>query len=659
MGHAHRCRKWTIINSLLLFGMTTAVYWSACDNSFVNLDDNYYVCNQPEVLNGLRWQGLQWTATAQVVGNWHPLTMLSLQLDAQLFGPGPRGFHRTSVLIHALNSTMVFLALLALTGYQSRSMLVAALFALHPLRVESVAWVSERKDVLSGFFFCLTILAYVYYTRSPSLVRYLLVASCLALGLSAKAMLVTTPCVLLLLDYWPLARDQKQSFNEFPDRWGFVLEKIPLLGLSAVFSLITLACQERAINSLTEFSLSGRIANSAVGYASYLYQTCWPAGLRPFYPLRELSAITFYRSLVLLFAITALALWQRKRRPYLLIGWLWFLGMLVPVSGLVQTGGQARADRYTYLPQIGLFLAAVWYGAELLNRSRLATMIKSCLIPFCLLSYGYLTVCQIAVWRNTESLWRRVYLFSPDDVMVVQCLINCLVQTGKTTEALDLTHQALRESDESDQDKVIMLAMLLAVQHEHEECEKAISKTLKHHPQKAELYSNRGKARAAQGKWQEAAEDFRRALQLSPRSSSFQFYLAHALGKTGNRDEAQQLVETALQTSPTWPQSAAAEAWRMSTSPDSRERMTFWPICLAEQAIEATPENMPPYLDVLAAAYAHEGRFDEAIQTAEKAIQLADNSKQPALSAVIRERLELYQRGEPYRESRPGVNPTP
>lgn len=653
------CWKRTAVSSLVLFGLTAAVFWPACANGFVNLDDNSYVCNQPQVINGLGWEQLQWVATANVVGNWHPLTMLSLQLDAQLFGPSPFGFHRTSVLIHALNAAMVYLVILSLTGCQWRSVVVACLFALHPLRVESVAWVSERKDVLSGFFFCLTLLAYVHYVRSPSLNRYLLIAFCLILGLCSKAMLVTTPCVLLLLDYWPLRRWQTPSLEEFPQHWFLIFEKLPLLGISAVIALITLASQEPAINSLAEISLSGRIGNCMSGYVAYLSQTFWPEGLRPFYPLRETSTFEFYRDCTLIIALTWIALWQRKRRPYLLVGWLWFLGMLVPVSGLMQTGGQARADRYTYLPHIGLFLAVVWSVAELSMRSRRIAMVATTVIVLYLASLGLMSVQQIAVWRNTEVLFRRVYHFSPDDTMVTQCLINCLVQTQKYTEALDITREALRTADESDQDKMVMIAMLFALQHEHETCELTLTRALKHHPQTAELYSNRGKARAAQGKWSEAAEDFRQASKLSPRSVSFKFYLAHALRKIGNREEADQLFAMALRQSPTWPQSAARDAWRMSTSPDSRERITFWPICLAEQAIEATDGDLPPYLDVLAAAYANEGRFDEAIRTAKQAVQEADGAKQSELSAVIRKRLEYYERHEAYRDVRPGVHPTP
>lgn len=655
------CWKKSFGISLLLFGITVAVFHSACDNGFVNLDDNSYVCNQREVMSGLTWHGLNWASTTVVVGNWHPLTMLSLQLDAQLFGPEPSGFHRTSVVIHALNAVLLYLALLSLTGRQFRSLFVAAFFALHPLRVESVAWVSERKDVLSGFFFCLTLLTYAYYVRSPSFARYLLVASCLTLGLSAKAMLVTTPCVLLLLDDWPLRRLDDLS-EEVSVRWlSLIAEKVPLFALSAIFSLITLACQEPGINSLADVSLTGRVANATVGYAAYLYQTVCPTELRPFYPLPDVSRLDCYGEAALLITLTVLACWFRKRCPYLLVGWLWFLGMLVPVSGLMQTGGQARADRYTYLPQIGLFLAIVWLVADLTSRSRRAIWISSLIAVGCLIGCAGLTVRQIEVWRNTESLFRRVYQYSPRNTMVIQCLINSLIQTGKKAEALSFTEDAVRNADESDQEQMVMLAMMLAVQHHHDRCEQVLSRSLEHHPETAELYSNRGKARAALGRWDSAAADFRQALKLSPRAVQFQFYLAHALGKAGDHEESRQLYDEALERSPTWFRTAAVDAWRMSTSADPRERANFWPECLAEQAVEASgdPATRMFYLDVLAAAYAHDGKFEQAVTTAEQALEYARAAKQSDLSAAIEDRLKLYERREPYRQRLAGVAPTP
>lgn len=612
-------------------------------------------------MSGLTGHGLKWVATAVVVGNWHPLTMLSLQLDAQLFGTEPLGFHRTSVVIHAINAVLVYLMLLSLTGCQVRSLLVAAFFALHPLRVESVSWVSERKDVLSGFFFCLSILAYVYYVRSPSIARNLLVICCLALGLCSKPMLVTTPCVLLLLDYWPLTRFQQAGQDEMPRFWQLFIEKLPLFALSAIFSLITLTCQEPGIQSLSDVTLSGRIGTAVAGYAAYLFQTFYPTGLRPFYPMPDVSTFDHLGEAALLVLVSGLAVWQRKNRPYLFVGWFWFVGMLVPVSGLMQTGGQARADRYTYLPHIGLFLALIWSLAEFAKQRKWVTTFLLVFASALLVACGWLTLQQIPVWRNTESLFRRVYRYSPENTMVIQGLINTLIQTGKSDEALKITQEALSNVDETDRDQMIMLAMLLAVQHQHVESEKVISRALKHHPGMAELYSNRGKIRAALGKWPEAVDDFREASQLAPRNHAFKSYIAHALGKTGDHEGSRRLYAEVLKRSPDWPTMAAQDAWRMSTSADAREHVNFWPECLAEQALEALndPSTSAPFLDVLAAAYAHDGKFEEAIATARRAIVISDSAGQLDFSALIRRRLADYEQHRPYREILVGVRPTP
>lgn len=657
----------------LLFGATAIVFWPACSNGFVNLDDNSYVCNKPQVLSGLTSQGVYWALTTPVVGNWHPVTMLSLQTDAQLFGRGAFGFHRTAVLLHAANAVMVFLMLFALTGSLARSGVVAALFALHPLRVESVAWVSERKDLLSGFFFCTTLLAYVHYTRTPSIGRYLLVACNLTLGLASKPMLVTTPCVLLLLDFWPLVRPKNVAeppltsletetgyrapfFFESFGTLGLVLEKLPLLAISAMFSLITLACQDAGIHSLADVSLTDRVTIAASGVVAYLVQTFWPFDLRPYYPLDEATNSRTLVAPFALIAITAFAIWQRQRRPYLLVGWLWFLGMLVPVSGLVQTGDQARADRYTYLPQIGLLLAVVWLAADLL---KWRIKFSASLVAAALFGCTVLTIPQIGVWKNTEALWRRVLVFSPNDLKAVQCLANTLHYTGQDAAALAVTHDALRHTDASDEHRMEALALLLAALNEHRASEETITATLAHHPDSDDLYSHRGKARAAQGNWSEAAEDFERAVTLSPSVGSYPFYLAHALKKLGNHDEATRHLAAALKRNPKWPQQAAEDAWRMSTSSDPREHTHFWPVYLAETAIECRTSNMSNLLDVLAAAYANDGRFDEAIRTATDALELATPAHQTALEKAIGKRLDMYARHKPFRESRPEVNPVP
>ncbi len=368
-----------------LVALTLGALGHACWNGFVNFDDDGYVVHNRHVQAGLTAPGLLWAVTTTHAANWHPLTWLSLQLDASLYGPSSAwGFHLTNLLSHAAAVVLLFLALRLMTGAAWRSAVVAALFAVHPMHVESVAWVSERKDVLSGLFAMLTLLAYAWYVRRPGWGRYLLVLAAFGLGLTAKPMLVTLPCVLLLLDYWPLdrltpARSASEGRTSLAGAsgWGqggaVLLEKLPLFAMTAAACLVTVYAQQRggAVNSLEQLPLGERLMNALVAYADYLGKLVWPARLAPFYPhpRGRLLLEQAGRAGLLLVAITALVVWARRRR-YLAVGWLWFLGTLVPVIGLVQVGSQGMADRYTYIPSVGPFLAVVWGVADLAAHGR-------------------------------------------------------------------------------------------------------------------------------------------------------------------------------------------------------------------------------------------------------------------------------------------------
>jgi tetratricopeptide (TPR) repeat protein len=380
-----------ILLSLALVLLTAGAYASVIRNGFVNYDDNDYVVENFPVNSGLSAPNIRWAFTTTHAANWHPLTWLSLQLDATIskalakfrsdggdFGAAP--YHATSVLFHALNAVLLFWLLRNATGAVWRAAILAAFFALHPLRVESVAWVAERKDVLSGFFWLLTTLAYVSYTRRPGWARYLLVLILFALGLMSKPMVVTLPCTLLLLDYWPLNR-----IARFPDRLApssvassppmsvgrLVLEKLPFIALSGAASVITMYAQRAggAVSQLDALPLHERALNSMNAYLGYLGTTLWPQGLTPFYPHPRGEILTgiAVRAGLLLLAISSLVIVLRRRR-YLAVGWLWFLGTLVPVIGLVQVGSQSMADRYTYIPLIGIMIAVVWAVADLAAR---------------------------------------------------------------------------------------------------------------------------------------------------------------------------------------------------------------------------------------------------------------------------------------------------
>ncbi len=377
----------------VLVALTWAVFGQTGGHQFINYDDPLYVYDNPHVRAGLSWHGIAWAFTHVHSQNWHPLTTISHMLDCQIFGLNAGAHHLINVVWHTLAAVLLFVLLTRMTGAPSRhattiwpSALAAAIFAIHPLRVESVAWIAERKDVLSGTFFMLTLLSYFYWTQRPTIGRYLLTAILFACGLMSKPMLVTTPIVLLLLDYWPLGRWRGAGSDEhgaktaaaisstvqplnFSTFRGLVVEKIPLFVLSAGSMIATLWAQNFALGSTEFLPLKSRIANALFSYFEYVRQMFWPVDLIPFYvhPENRLETWRLAVAIVFLIAVTAIALIRRRKNPYLIVGWLWYLVMLIPVIGIVQVGLQGHADRYTYLPEIGLIVAVVWWIWDLIS----------------------------------------------------------------------------------------------------------------------------------------------------------------------------------------------------------------------------------------------------------------------------------------------------
>ncbi len=383
---------------LVLAAITFAVFGQTLNHEFVNFDDNDYVYENPVVAQGLTFRGIVWAFTHVHSANWHPLTWLSHMLDCQLYGLHPGGHHLTNVLLHIATVIVLFLVLRQMTGALWRSAFVAALFAIHPLRVESVAWVAERKDVLSGLFFMLTIGAYVRYARRPwSLARHGLVALLFAMGLMSKPMLVTLPVVLLLLDYWPLQRVEPGKLS------GLVLEKLPLFALSAASCAVTFLAQSQAIQSIGSFSLPLRLGNALAASMIYLGQIVYPAGLAAFYPypLNGLPAWEVALAGLLLVGFSIVAWRERRKQPWLLMGWLWYLVMLLPVAGIIQVGVQAHADRYTYLPQIGVYMAVTWLAAEWGAKWRMGRAALGGLMS------AMLAVLMVCAWKQNRVLARQ------------------------------------------------------------------------------------------------------------------------------------------------------------------------------------------------------------------------------------------------------------
>jgi hypothetical protein len=418
---------------LALFTVTVATYWPVHANDFIGLDDDEYVADNIHVRNGFTLANVKWAFTSvRYAANWHPLTWLSHMLDCELFGLDPGRHHIINVAFHAASVVALFLALRRMTGAPWRSGFVSALFALHPLHVESVAWVAERKDVLSGLFWMGTMWAYAIYAVQRSLWRYGLVLVLFALGLMAKPMLVTLPCVLLLLDWWPLKRFEREQ-------WSFLfLEKIPMLLLSAVCSFLTLQAQRPfALIPVSALPITVRLQHSVAALMVYLEKTFWPKNLAVYYPFSSVwPQWTILPSTAFLLAISVLLIWQARRRPWLSVGWFWFLGTLVPVIGLAQVGTQGRADRYTYIPLIGLFMAVTWESDQLGRAWRFGRPALAAVAGIILLACVCASAHQISYWKDDLTLFSHAAEATRDNVVAQDVGATALGKRGETAEAI-------------------------------------------------------------------------------------------------------------------------------------------------------------------------------------------------------------------------------
>jgi protein O-mannosyl-transferase len=523
-----------------------APIWSG-GYQFLNVDDNEYVTENPQVQAGLTSPSLWWALTAFHSHNWHPLTWMSLQLDWQLYGDNPLGFHITNVLLHAANTVLLFFALRSLTGALWRSAVVAAFFAVHPLHVESVAWVAERKDVLSTLFWILTMWAYSAYAAQPGWGRYRLTLVLFALGLMAKPMLVTLPCVLLLLDYWPLRRwDIGQGAAGC---WGLVKEKLPFFALVGGCSLLTLRAQQDIMQSLDYLPLPYRLANVPLAYLRYIGMMFWPIHLTVYYP-HPGPNISFGQSAAaagLLLALTALVLWQARRRPYLAVGWLWYLGTLVPVIGLVQVGRQANADRYTYIPSIGLFLILAWGAYDFLGRRstarRAAVPVLAGLLAACLL----LTWRQLPIWRDSATLWQHALSIRPSGI-AHQGLAMAWEKEGRLDDARRQYAEAIRFDPTAV--AYYYVGCFLATHGWLDDALEHFAQSLALLPDQARAHNNMGLILLEQGKLDEAQEHVTEAIRLDPNFVPAQTNMGRVLLKKGKLDESWQYLSEVLRLAP-------------------------------------------------------------------------------------------------------------
>ena len=589
--------------SWLVFGQTL---W----HDFVNYDDPRYVYENTNITEGLSISGIVWAFTHIHSMNWHPLTTISHMLDCQLYGLKAGWHHFTNVLLQSIAVMLLFVGLLQMTGAFWRSAFVAAVFAIHPLRVESVAWIAERKDVLSGVFFMLTLLAYLYYVRLPRTGRYLVVAFVFACGLMSKPMLVTLPFVLLLVDYWPLDRIKGQVSKR-------VLEKIPLIALSAVSSIATLVAQKGAVGYTEELPVFERFNNAVLSYVLYIWQMLWPVNLAVFYPHPEnrLPLWQISSSFLLLVSVTAVAIALRKQRPYLITGWLWYLGTLVPVIGLVQVGWQGRADRYTYLPQIGLYIAVTWALTDLTTswRHRRTILSAAALLTIGLLSWGAWV--QTSYWRDSETLFKHALAVTTNNDVAENNLGIVFLQKGQLDEAISLLKSAVDLR-----------------------------------PDNSPAHENLAKALLQKGQVADALVHYRKLLELQPDNMEVHNIVGTVLVQQGHIREGVEEWQKVLEIQPDNGNALNNLAWVLATAPDDSLRDGSRAVQLAEQALQISGDRIPIVFRTLAAAYAENQQFPQAIETAQQGLELANKQGNFALAAELQGSIALYQENRPLRD---------
>jgi len=611
-------RRWLTIGvCIFLAALTWVVFGQTLGHDFVNYDDPKYVYENTKITSGLSMTGIAWAFTHIHSENWHPLTTISHMLDCQLYGLKAGGHHFTNALLHSIAAILLFLTLQYMTGAFWRSAFVAAVFAIHPLRVESVAWIAERKDVLSGVCFMLTLLDYVHYVRAPSIGRYLFVAVVFAFSLMSKPMLVTLPFLLLLLDYWPLSRIRDPSSDIRRRLLTLVVEKIPLIALSAVSSVVTFLAQRGAVGWTEQLPVLARINNAVVSYVAYIWQMLWPVKLAVFYPHPEnrLQPWEIILSLLLLLGITAAAIALRKQRPYFITGWLWYLGMLVPVIGLMQVGWQGRADRYTYLPQIGLYIVAAWAVSDLTALWRRQRTILSAAAILTIAVLSWRAWVQTSYWRDSETLFMHALAVTSNNDVAENNLGIVFLRKGKLDDAISLLQAAVDLR-----------------------------------PENSPAHENLAKALLQKGQVADALVHYRKLLELQPDNIEVHNIVGTVLIQQGHIREGVEEWQKVLVIQPDNGNAMSNLAWVFATSPDESLRDGAQAVQLAEEALRISGRRIPLIFRTLAAAYAEKGMFSQAIQTAQRGIELANSQGNSGLAAELQSNIALYQAGRPLRD---------
>jgi len=631
------------------------VFGQTLGHDFVNYDDKVYVYGNSLVNAGLSLHALSRAFVDTSTINWHPLTIISHMLDCQFFDLKAGGHHFTNVLLHMIAAVLLFFWLHNITGRFWSSAFVTALFSIHPLRVESVAWIAERKDVLSAVFFFLTLGAYARYVRSLSFGHYLTMSILFACGLMSKPMLVTTPVVLLLLDYWPFKRIRGlRSFRRM------TFEKIPLFTLSAVSSIIAFVLQVQSPASVSQLPFVWRLENALVTYVTYIWQIFWPVNLAVFYPHPDDRLALWQVALAgaLLIATTWIVFVRRRNQPYLLVGWLWYLIMLLPVIGIVQVGLQGHADRYTYLPHVGLYIALTWLAAgiseSLPHRREILAVIGSAVV----IILGACSWKQTTYWRNGETLWAHTLAVTQNNDVALEDLGTLLMERGQLDEALTYFQEALTVRSGSEQRHYkFSLALIhdsignvLARKGYTDEAIANFRQAIEFRPDYSDAHYNLGTVLFKRGDVDGAIAEWRTALSIHPYDAGAHTSLGNALVEKGLLREAADHYEKALQSEPDSILPLNNLAWIMSTGPDDSLRNNAVAVELAEKANQLSRESNPVFIRTLAAAYAQAGQFENAIETARHAAEEANARGVHGLAVQIQADVDLYRRGAPLRD---------
>jgi tetratricopeptide (TPR) repeat protein len=656
-------------NVFSIYFALTLLIWAAFGHAtgypFVNYDDGNYVYENPQITGGLTVNGFIAAFTQSHARNWHPITTISHMLDCQLFGLNAAGHHLVNVLLHLTAALLLFSVLNAATAQVWRSAFVAAVFAIHPLRAESVAWIAERKDVLSGVFFVLTLGAYVRYVRARSPGRYLTTLGFFMLGLMSKPTLVTLPLLLLLLDFWPLERLCPRNGSTTTDSAGLirrtiatlnssvVLEKIPFLILSIITAVITITVQSQTVAYGGTVPFAERFGNSLVSYATYVGQMVWPANLTVFYPEQSQALTTtgVISAAMFLLAITVVALVTARKRRFVAVGWAWYLISLLPMIGLVKVGLQARADRYTYLPQIGLAIAATWGAVALPGlrsvRGRRVLAITAMVVVAIL---TWRAAIQTSYWETTESLWKHALAVDGGNVVAHYNVAGLLLDHGQINAAIDHYLAALRAVSPTESHDHFSRALLenglgnaLAQKGELDAAIIHYREALNLRPNFPDARSNLAAMFFRKGDIADAISEYEKVVGTPPEDAVSHQRLAGLLVKANRREEAIRHYSRAITIAPDSLEPLKTLAWLYATSPEQNVRDADQALSLARRANELSHGRDPGALRIVGAAYAALGRKDEAVTAAEHALSLTPPDT--LFAHELHQEIEVYRAG--------------